>query len=479
MNNHRITLPVLALGFLLAVSASGQAPHSMEGMGGMDGKLAYDPEPRGGDPSTAQNCTGVEAKVTISNTTFSPATVTIDPGKPVCWTWSGSIEHTVKADDESFSSGNPATQNTFQHTYTTPGTYGYYCQVHGSLTAGMRGTVVVRGATGPGDGGGQGPGTLGLSSATYEVSEGAGAVTLTVERTGGSVGAATVKFALAQGTAKSGKDFIMRSGTLKWENGDQAPKTIDVAIKNDSAVEPDESFAVKLSKATGAALGVSLATVTIHDDDGTGCGAGSTAASKLRASGQSGSEIHLTWEDAPADAKAIHIERRPPGGTFREIATVAAGAEGFTDSGLPGDTEFQYRVRTEAADSSSAVSGIAAAATSGSTAPCDESARLCLGGGRFEATVTGSRQAKRMMLPEAGNSGLFALSAGQDLQLLVNVHDGCAANNHYWLDLAAVTEAEFTVRVRDTQTGRAWVYFHPAGSAPAPLRDVEAFATCP
>ena len=92
------------------------------------------------------------------------------------------------------------------------------------------------------------------------------------------------------------------------------------------------------------------------------------------------------------------------------------------------------------------------------------------------------REAKRMMLPEAGNTGLFALSSNEDLQLLLNVRDGCAANNHYWLDLAAVTavaEAEFTVRVRDTQTGRIWAYFHPAGSAPAPLRDVEAFATCP
>jgi len=33
--------------------------------------------------------------------------------------------------------------------------------------------------------------------------------------------------------------------------------------------------------------------------------------------------------------------------------------------------------------------------------------------------------------------------------------------------------------VRDTQTGRTRVYFNPAGSTPAPVRDVEAFATCP
>jgi len=474
---HRVVLPALALGFLLAASASGQHHHAM---GAMGAKAGYDPDPRGGDP-VAEGCVGIDAKITINNSSatpfFSPATVTIDPGQPVCWTWSGDTEHTVKADDESFSTGNPADHNTFQHTYATPGTFGFYCQVHGSLTGGMRGTVIVRGSTG--GGGGQGPGTLGFAPAAYEVSEGAGAVTVIVERAGGSDGVATVKFAVTGGTAKSGKDFIARSGTLRWESGDQTPKTIDVAIKNDSAKEPDESFAVKLSLAKGAALGANVATVTIHDDDGVGCGASLAAASRLRAAGQSGSEIRLTWEDASTEAKSFRIERRTPGGVFHEIAAVAAGVESFADSGLPAGAEFQYRLRTEAADGASAVSSIAAASTDGLTAPCDETGKaLCLGGGRFEATVTGGRATKRM-LPEAGNSGLFSLSSNQDLQLLLNVHDGCAANNHYWLDLAAVTETEFTVRVRDTQTGRTWVYFHPAGSAPAPMRDVEAFATCP
>jgi|GEM_PF-1975032 len=479
---HRFTLPALALSLLLVASASGQSHHSMGAMGNMGamgGKVAYDPEPRGGDPTTPEDCVGVDAKITITGSSFSPATVTIDPGQPVCWTWAGSTEHTVKADDESFSSGNPATHNNFQHTYTDSGNFGFYCQVHGSLTGGMRGNVIVRGA--PGSGAGQGPGKLGFAPAGYEVAEGAGAVTVIVERAGGSDGVATVKFATAAGTAKGGKDFIARTGTLRWESGDQNPKTIDIAIKNDSVKEPDKSFAVRLSKATGGAMGPSSATVTIHDDDGTGCGSSLAAASQVRAVGQSASEIRLTWDEASAEAKsAVHIERRAPGGAFQEIASVAAAVGSFTDSGLPGGAEFQYRVRTEAADGSSALSAIAAAATNGLTTACDDSGKaLCLGGGRFEATVKAGREVKRMMLPDAGNSGLFALSSNQDLQLLLNVRDGCAANNHYWLDLAAVTEAEFTVKVRDTQTGRTWVYFHPAGSAPTPLRDVEAFATCP
>ena len=100
-------------------------------------------------PNPSSGCTGVEAKITISRsgTTFSPATVTVDAGQPVCWTWSGT-EHTVKGDDGSFTSGPPTASGTFQRTFNAPGTYGYHCQVHGTPTSGMRGTVVVRGNSG-------------------------------------------------------------------------------------------------------------------------------------------------------------------------------------------------------------------------------------------------------------------------------------------------------------------------------------------
>ncbi|MEA2603677.1 MAG: hypothetical protein QOF89_4669 [Acidobacteriota bacterium] len=477
MANHRVTLPALALGFLLAAAASGQHQHPL---GAMGSKVGYDPEPRGGDPAPV-GCAGVEAKITISGTSFNPATVTVDPGQPVCWTWSGNTEHTVKADNGDFTTGNPSNKGNFQTTFATPGTYGYYCQVHGSLTGGMRGKIIVRGDD---TGGGSGPGAIGFAASTYEVSEGAGAVSVTVERAGGGDGVAIIKFATANGTAKGGKDFTARTGTLRWESGDQDPKTIDIPIKNDTAKEPDESFTIKLSKTSGAAtLSSNVVAVTIHDDDGTGCGAALAAASQLRAAGQSGSEIRLTWADASNEAKAFHVERRQPGGTFQEIAAVAQGAESFVDSGLPAGATFQYRIRTEAVDGSAAFSTIAAGATDGLTTACDESgSALCLGNGRFEATVQAGREAKRVMLPEAGNSGnagLFSLAADQDLQLLLKVHDGCAANSHYWLDFAAVTEAELLVKVRDTQTGRTWVYFHPAGSVPSPVRDVEAFATCP
>ena len=64
----------------------------------------------------------------------------------------------------------------------------------------------------------------------------------------------------------------------------------------------------------------------------------------------SASEIRLTWDSGSAAAGALKIERRQPGGAFREIASVAPGAGGFTDSGLPGGAVFQYRIRAEGPD---------------------------------------------------------------------------------------------------------------------------------
>jgi hypothetical protein len=106
-------------------------------------------------------------------------------------------------------------------------------------------------------------GTLALGSATYDTSEAAGSVTITVNRTGGSVGPATVDYATFPGTATAA-DFTAVSGTLSWAAGESASKSFVVAIANDGTPEPAESFSVQLANPTGAALGApSIATVTI------------------------------------------------------------------------------------------------------------------------------------------------------------------------------------------------------------------------
>jgi plastocyanin len=87
--------------------------------------------------------------ITVVNDAFQPATLTIAAGTTVTWTWGpGAFQHNVTPvapATEPASSGAPTNApHTYQFTFNTPGTFTYYCQVHGSPTFGMRGTIVVQ-----------------------------------------------------------------------------------------------------------------------------------------------------------------------------------------------------------------------------------------------------------------------------------------------------------------------------------------------
>ena len=118
------------------------------------------------------------------------------------------------------------------------------------------------------------PGTLQFSTATPSVAENGGTATITVTRTGGSSGAASVQYSSSAGTATGGAgcttgvDYITPSGTLNWASGDASNKTFNVTICNDSVFEGNETLNLALSNATGASLGSpTAATLTITNDD--------------------------------------------------------------------------------------------------------------------------------------------------------------------------------------------------------------------
>jgi plastocyanin len=479
LRNTVLAASLLGLLALLPTAAEAQHHHATA-----DPAKDYD-DPVGGDPDAPAGCTGVPAKVQITggSLSFSPATVTVQTGQKVCWTWQTSMAHNVRADSGAFGSGDPATSGNFQVTYTSPGTYGYHCQVHGSPTAGMRGTVIVAPADG---GGGSGPGALRLLAGDITVNEGDGTAVLTVERAGGSEGAAAVSYTTANGSARTNKDFSRTRGRLTWPDGDGTPRTISVPIKNDTAREPTESFKIKLSKASGAPLETSLATVTINDDDTPGCGAASLSApAGLRAVGQSPHDVRLSWSDEPAAAHAVHVERRTPGGDWGEVAIVAAGLGSFVDGSLPAGASFDYRVRSASPDGLSAFSAVAAAATDGDAGPCRaEGGEVCLLDGRFAARLAWRggdrgelRPARQARLGEGDASGVFTL-AGSEPAALVAVGDSCAANDHYWVSFAPLVERELRVQVRDTLSGRTWVHLATEGVLDS-VREEDALGVCP
>lgn len=82
--------------------------------------------------------TAVEVK--IDNFSFSPATITVSAGTTVRWTNRDDIPHTVVSDDQKFKSKVLDTDEQFSFTFTTAGTYGYFCSIHPKMT----GKVVVQ-----------------------------------------------------------------------------------------------------------------------------------------------------------------------------------------------------------------------------------------------------------------------------------------------------------------------------------------------
>jgi hypothetical protein len=112
------------------------------------------------------------------------------------------------------------------------------------------------------------PGTLQWSTSAITVNEAAGTVTLNVSRAGGSAGPASVQYQTANGSANAPGDYSAANGGLSWADGDGTPKPVTVSIANDTADEPNETFTIVLSSATGANLGgPATVTVTINDDD--------------------------------------------------------------------------------------------------------------------------------------------------------------------------------------------------------------------
>jgi plastocyanin len=99
-----------------------------------------------------------ESDVSIGQFKFAPATVTVQQGDTVTWSWAGpDINHTVTTDPgqaDSLESDpgvatnqitGPPPGGTYSHTFNTPGTFTYFCRVHTSMKA----KVVVTPAPAP------------------------------------------------------------------------------------------------------------------------------------------------------------------------------------------------------------------------------------------------------------------------------------------------------------------------------------------
>ena len=106
-----------------------------------------------------------------------------------------------------------------------------------------------------------------LSIANASIKEGTASrqLTFTVTLSQAATAPVSVHYATVDGTAKAGTDYSAASGTLTFAAGETS-KTIRVTVIGDTTVEPNETFALRLSAASGATIARATATGTIIND---------------------------------------------------------------------------------------------------------------------------------------------------------------------------------------------------------------------
>ena len=108
-----------------------------------------------------------------------------------------------------------------------------------------------------------------LSIDDVSVNEGNGGTTtatFTVSLSAASGQTVSVNYASADGTATAGSDYVARSGMLTFAPGTTA-QGVAITVNGDTAVEPNETFAVDLSGASNAGIARATGTGTITNDD--------------------------------------------------------------------------------------------------------------------------------------------------------------------------------------------------------------------
>lgn len=176
-------------------------------------------------------------------------------------------------------------------------------------------------------------GMVSFASAAAAVAEVGPLATITVQRTGGSAGAASVEVALAPGgTAGLTNDYGFDSPhTVSWADGEDGPRAVTVNISHDAVDEADETVLFTLQNPATVAIGTpSAATLTIVDDD--------TGAPPDGPNPPPDPDEHLVRRLAGADRIATAIaasqEAWPTGGAG---TVVLARSDGFADAlvGVP------------------------------------------------------------------------------------------------------------------------------------------------
>jgi hypothetical protein len=177
------------------------------------------------------------------------------------------------------------------------------------------------------------PGTVQFNPAAVSVNENGGSVTLTLTRTVGADGAISVSVTTGGGSASAGADYTALGATVSWADGDNASKTVALAILDDATDESNETVTLVLGNATGNVTLGSNGTLTIVDDDVTPAPATQSTTAKGRYGGALDGGLVLVLLVL---ATTSMLARRGSRGRRGTVALGSAALAGITLCGAPG-----------------------------------------------------------------------------------------------------------------------------------------------
>ncbi|MDO6460243.1 Calx-beta domain-containing protein [Granulosicoccaceae sp. 1_MG-2023] len=186
-------------------------------------------------------------------------------------------------------------------------------------------------------------GTVSFASDSYQAGEDAGQVNLTLQRKGGTDGNISVRIQSQDDSAEAGSDFTAVDQVVSWQSGDAADKTVAVTLLEDTRVEDDERFSLRLSEATGGARIGSPAEAEFIIDNTTIAVAGSIGFSAAAGTvKETDGSVSIVVQRSGGSDGAVSVDYR-----IGAAGDTASAGEDYTAAALSGQLRWDDQDQSE------------------------------------------------------------------------------------------------------------------------------------
>ncbi len=262
-----------------------------------------------------------------------------------------------------------------------------------------------------------------------------------------------------------------RTGAGMWRVVDTAAADRESIEVSGLKQEGRYTFRVRAYHDRGAADSDNV-TVTLKNTGGPGPGPGPggiSAPDDLTAAALGLTSVEVTWKGVARGT--VEIEARTWKAGWTQVMTADAASGRATVANLEAEAPYTFRLRTRAGGGkTSAWSEEVSATTGDASGACRTGGQyLCLSEGRFEIQAHWKNHleegvfgaATAVPIDVSDESGMFWFFNSTNIELVVKTLDGRPINGHYWVFFGALSNVEYWVTVRDTESGGRRTYHNP------------------